>query len=179
MADLRARLQEAARSYQGLDRRIWVLAGVRGVNTMGLSLVMSFMGVYLVTARGLSGAAYGLVYLAANVFQALANSYTGHMSDRLGRRRLMVAAQAWRTTIFATDRSSCGRASPHCRWCSPSATLASACSAAAAPGRTTAPRYGRVSSSGDAARSAPPPSGPPRRGAARLPERLGPVRHRR
>ena len=98
---LAARLRLAARAYEGLDRRIWLLAGVRGINTMGLSLVMSFMGVYLVTQRGVSGATYGLIYLVANLCQALANSYTGHLSDRVGRRRLMVAALTSRAAIIA------------------------------------------------------------------------------
>ncbi len=98
---LAARLRRSASAYEGIDRRIWVLALVRGVNTMGLSLVMAFMGVYLVTERGMSGAAYGLLYFVANLGQALANSYTGRLSDRLSRRSLMVAALTSRAAIIA------------------------------------------------------------------------------
>ncbi|HTE52202.1 MAG TPA: MFS transporter [Kofleriaceae bacterium] len=98
---LRRRVRLAAREYAGLDRRIWTLAVVRAVNTMGLSLVMAFMGLYLVTQRGVSGAGYGGIYFVANVCQALANSYTGHLSDRVGRRRLMVAALASRGAVIA------------------------------------------------------------------------------
>jgi MFS family permease len=100
-ASLLSRLRRVARGHEGLDRRIWLLAGVRGINTMGLSLVMAFMGVYLVTQRGVSGATYGLIYFVANVGQALANSYAGHVSDRLGRRRLMVAALVARAGVIA------------------------------------------------------------------------------
>lgn len=95
------RLTAAARTYDGLDRRIWILAGVRGINTMGLSLVMSFMALYLVTQRGVSGAAGGAIYLATNVCQALANSYAGHLSDRVGHRRIMVTALAARAAVIA------------------------------------------------------------------------------
>jgi MFS family permease len=98
---LPSRLAAAAKTYEGLDRRIWVLAGVRGINTMGLSLVMSFMALYLVTQRGVSGAASGAIYLAANLCQALANSYAGHLSDRIGHRRIMVAALASRAAVIA------------------------------------------------------------------------------
>jgi MFS family permease len=94
-------LRVAAKTYEGLDRRIWMLAGARAINTMGLSLVLSFMGLYLVTQRGVSGATYGLIYFVANVCQALANSYSGHLSDRVGRRRLMVVAVAARSVVIA------------------------------------------------------------------------------
>ena len=89
------------KAHEGIDRRIWILALVRGINTMGLSLVMAFMGVYLVTERGMSGAACGLLYFVANLGQALANGYTGRLSDRMGRRRVMVAALASRAAAIA------------------------------------------------------------------------------
>lgn len=98
MAD---RLRAAVREYQGIDRRIWALATVRGINTMGLSLVMIFMGLHLVTERGVSGATYGVIYFIANLCQALANSTVGHLSDRVGRRRLMVAALVSRAVVIA------------------------------------------------------------------------------
>src|SRR5690349_2826253 len=80
------RLRRTASAYRGLDRRIWTLAAVRAVNTMGLSLVLSFMGIYLVTERGVSGFTVGAIYCVANVCQALANTYAGTLSDRIGRR---------------------------------------------------------------------------------------------
>ncbi|HUS68804.1 MAG TPA: MFS transporter, partial [Kofleriaceae bacterium] len=95
------RLRRTASAYRGLDRRIWTLAAVRGVNTMGLSLVLSFMGIYLVTERGVSGFAVGAIYCVANVCQAVANTYAGSMSDRIGRRRLMVTALLSRVVIVA------------------------------------------------------------------------------
>src|ERR671927_233260 len=49
-------------TYRGLDRRIYVLAAARAVNTMGFSIVMPFMAMYLVEKRGASGATYGFIY---------------------------------------------------------------------------------------------------------------------
>ena len=98
---MQSRIRRVARSYQGLDRRIWTLAAVRGINTMGLSLVLSFMGIYLVTERGVSGVAFGAIYFVANVCQAATNTYAGALSDRLGRRRLMVWALLARVSIIA------------------------------------------------------------------------------
>ena len=96
-----SRLRSAARTYAGLDRRIWTLAGVRAANTMGLSLVLSFMGIYLVTRRGISGLELGGIYFVANVCQALTNSYAGQLSDRIGRRRLMSATLLARAGVIA------------------------------------------------------------------------------
>jgi MFS family permease len=96
------RALSSARAYAGLDRRIWTLAAVRGANTMGLSLVLSFMGLYLVTERGVSGLHYGLIYFTANICQALTSTYVGQLSDRIGRRRLMVSTLVARALVIAS-----------------------------------------------------------------------------
>ncbi|HLU64797.1 MAG TPA: MFS transporter [Kofleriaceae bacterium] len=96
-----ARLRLAARSYARLDRRIWTLAGVRAANTMGLSLVLSFMGIYLVTRRGVSGVEFGAIYFVANLCQAAVNTVAGRLSDRIGRRRLMASTLLARALVIA------------------------------------------------------------------------------
>jgi MFS family permease len=95
-----ARLTAAWREYSRLDRRIWVLAAVRAVNTMGLALVMAFMAIYLVDRRGASGSLYGLIYLVANLCQSLAQGYAGELSDRTGRRALMTASLVIRAAVL-------------------------------------------------------------------------------
>lgn len=75
---------------------------MRGANTMGLSLVLAFMGLYLVTQRGVSGLHYGLIYFAANMCQALTSTWAGQLSDRVGRRRLMVATLIGRALVIAS-----------------------------------------------------------------------------
>jgi MFS family permease len=89
----------AATPYRDLDRRIWVLAFARAVNTMGLSLVMAFMALYFVSERGLSGTATGAIYLGANVLQAFSQGWAGAFSDRAGRRVTMVVALALRAVL--------------------------------------------------------------------------------
>lgn len=93
-------LGDAYRLYRGLDRRIWKLAWVRSANTMGLSLVLSFMGIYLVTRRGISGTELGVIYLVANGCQAWANTCVGLLSDRIGRRITMTTALVLRAIIM-------------------------------------------------------------------------------
>jgi len=89
------------RDYRGLDSRIWVLAGARAVNTMGLSLAMAFMAIHLVRDRGLPATVYGGIFLIANLCQSLAQGYAGELSDRLGRRGLMRFALFTRSFVVA------------------------------------------------------------------------------
>jgi MFS family permease len=75
-----------------LDRRVWQMAFARAVNTMGLSLVMSFLAIYVVETRGYPAWAYGLIALVANLGQSLSNAWAGILSDRIGRRPLITTA---------------------------------------------------------------------------------------
>ncbi len=79
-------------TYRGLDRRIALLAAVRAINTMGFSIVMPFLAMYLVEKRGASGAAYGMIYVVAGLCAATSNALSGELADRIGRRAMMLAA---------------------------------------------------------------------------------------
>ncbi len=98
---MRDRLRQTVSLYRRLDRRVWLMAGVRAVNTMGLSLAMAFMAIYLVDDRGLAAATYGGIYLGANLLQSLAQGWAGELSDALGRRRIMIAALFVRAFVVA------------------------------------------------------------------------------
>jgi MFS family permease len=78
--------------YRGLPRACWALALTRGVNTLGFSIVMPLMGLYLVKQRHLPGTTYGWIYLAAGIAAAFSQGIAGELSDRFGRRRIMVLA---------------------------------------------------------------------------------------
>ena len=54
------------------------MAFARAVNTMGLSLVMSFLGIYVVETRGYPAWLYGVICLVANLGQSLV--------ERVGRQ---------------------------------------------------------------------------------------------
>lgn len=85
----------------GLDRRVWQMAFARAVNTMGLSLVISFLGIYVVEARGYPAWVYGVIALCANVGQSLANAWAGSLSDRIGRRPLITNSLFVRAGVIA------------------------------------------------------------------------------
>src|SRR5215831_9172495 len=84
-----------------IDKRVWQMAFARAVNTMGMSLVMSFLGIYVVETRGYPAWLYGLVLLAANVGQSLSNAWAGNLSDRIGRRPLITTSLLVRSVFIA------------------------------------------------------------------------------
>jgi len=77
------------------------MAFARSVNTMGLSLVMSFLGIYVVETRGYPAWLYGVVCLIANVGQSLSSAWAGNLSDRIGRRPLITNALFTRSAVIA------------------------------------------------------------------------------
>jgi len=86
---------------KGLDPRVWQMAFARAVNTMGLSLVMSFLGIYVVVTRGYPAWSYGLIALCANLGQSLSSAWAGNLSDRIGRRPLITTALFVRAGFIA------------------------------------------------------------------------------
>jgi len=89
------------RQWADLDRRVWQMALARSINTMGLSLVMSFLGIYVVEERGFPAWIYGLIALGANLGQSLSSAWAGDLSDRIGRRPLITTALFVRSFFIA------------------------------------------------------------------------------
>lgn len=77
------------------------MAAARAINTMGLSLVMAFLGVYVVKDRGYPAWLYGCIALAANLGQSLVNAWAGNLSDRIGRKPLITGALYIRAGVIA------------------------------------------------------------------------------
>ena len=77
------------------------MAFARAVGTMGLSLVMSFLAIYVVETRGYPAWIYGVIALAANLGQSLSNAWAGNLSDRIGRRPLITTALFVRSAFVA------------------------------------------------------------------------------
>jgi MFS family permease len=77
------------------------MALARAVNTMGLSLAMAYVGVYIVETRGYPAWYYGIICLVANVGQSWANAWAGALSDRIGRRPLVTGSLLIRAVFIA------------------------------------------------------------------------------
>jgi len=87
--------------WAALDRRVWQMAFARSVNTMGLSLVMAFLGIYIVETRGYPAWLYGVIALVANVGQSLSSAWAGNLSDRIGRKPLITTSLFVRSAVIA------------------------------------------------------------------------------
>jgi len=93
--------RERWQAWGTLDRRVWQMAFARCVNTMGLSLVMAFLGIYVVETRGYPAWLYGMIALGANLGQSLSSAWAGNLSDRIGRRPLITTALFVRSGVIA------------------------------------------------------------------------------
>src|SRR5678815_69655 len=77
------------------------MAFARAVNTMGLSLVMSFLGIYIVETRGYAAWVYGIIALVSNAGQSLTSAWAGNLSDRIGRKPVIVTTLYVRSAVIA------------------------------------------------------------------------------
>ena len=68
---------------------------------MGLSLAMTFLGIYVVDTRGYPAWAYGVIALGANLGQSLTSAWAGNLSDRIGRKPLITTALFVRSVFIA------------------------------------------------------------------------------
>ncbi|MCX5178536.1 MDR family MFS transporter [Streptomyces virginiae] len=89
-----ARLAHAAReSVSGLPRAFWWLWTSTLVNRLG-AFVATFMALYLTLDRGYSASFAGLVVALHGLGGVISSLVAGVMTDRLGRRPTLLAAQA-------------------------------------------------------------------------------------
>ncbi|MDX2091038.1 MAG: MFS transporter [Kofleriaceae bacterium] len=84
-----------------LDGRVYRMTFARAVNTMGLSLVMTFLAIYVVETRGYPAWLYGVIALVGNIGQSLANAWAGNLSDRIGRMPLITGSLFLRSIVIA------------------------------------------------------------------------------
>ena len=88
------------RSTQGFDRRVWTLFYGRIISSLGFSVVMPFLSIYLHNELGISMTIVGMVLLISAVVGALGQIVGGELADIMGRRKIMIIAMAARSTMF-------------------------------------------------------------------------------
>lgn len=81
-------------SYRGFSRATYAVFAARGVNVFGSGLVYPFAALHFHQTVGIPLGLVGLGLLANNVATAVGNGAGGVLSDRVGRRPVMVASMA-------------------------------------------------------------------------------------
>jgi len=84
--------------YHRFEPGLWVITVIQFFSVLGLSICMPFLSLYLYQDRGLSMTVVGLILLAAGLCSAASQALGGALSDRLGRRPILLIAAL--TSIF-------------------------------------------------------------------------------
>jgi len=87
--------------FRALDRRVFILAAARLVVTLGFSAVLPYLGVTLHKERHVSLEAVGAIWTAAGLAGAAMQWVAGEVTDRVGRRPVLITAMLLRTVILA------------------------------------------------------------------------------
>jgi MFS family permease len=100
LSSLRASVFQLHGTIKGHNRNVHVLVLCRSITALGFSVVFPFLGLYLHNEMGVSMTGIGSIFLGASLAGAVAALVGGELSDRFGRKRVMIAALSMRTLIF-------------------------------------------------------------------------------
>jgi MFS family permease len=100
------RLPGAVRSlfpdfYHRFESDVWVLAGIRLLGAIGFSICMPFLSLHLHQDRGVSMTLVGIILLTGGLCAALSQALGGALSDRLGRRPILLVAASSGAFLYA------------------------------------------------------------------------------
>ena len=82
------------------DRRIWYLFLARVFTAMGFAIVIPFLSIYLYSELGVPMKVVGTIFLLAALSRATMQLFGGELSDRHGRRVIMLWAMGGRSVTF-------------------------------------------------------------------------------
>jgi MFS family permease len=83
--------------FRSLDRRVFILAAARLVVTLGFSAVLPYLAVTLHRERGVSSVIIGAIWTIGGLSGAAMQWVAGEVTDRVGRRPILLGAMALRT----------------------------------------------------------------------------------
>jgi len=85
---------------RGYSSGIWAVFFCRIMTAIGFSISMPYLSLYFHNELGISMTIVGIILMSASIVGALLGVYGGELSDRMGRRWVMVRALLWRSFIF-------------------------------------------------------------------------------
>jgi len=87
--------------YHRFEPQVWVMAGVQLVMATGFSICIPFLALYLYQDRGLSMTMVGLIILGAGLCSAVTQAFGGALSDRFGRRPVLIMASSISVFLYS------------------------------------------------------------------------------
>ncbi len=81
-------------TFHRFEPQVWVIAAVQLVMATGFSICIPFLALYLHQDRGLSMTSVGLIILGAGLCSAVTQAFGGALSDRFGRRPILIMASS-------------------------------------------------------------------------------------
>jgi MFS family permease len=85
---------------KGYSRDIWIVFFCRITTAIGFSVSMPYLNLYLHNELGISMTISGAILASTSIVGAVLAVYGGELSDRMGRKWVMVRALFWRFLIF-------------------------------------------------------------------------------
>jgi len=79
-------------AFHRFEPGVWVVAVIQFFTTIGFSICMPFLSLYLYQDRGLSMTLVGTILLAGGLCAAISQALGGTLSDRFGRRPVLLRA---------------------------------------------------------------------------------------
>ena len=106
---MRLTIDSLSRAIQGLRRDvfgrfkagIWTITAIELLSAAGFSICLPFLSLYLYLERGLPMTLVGMFILIAGLCSAAAQMVGGVLSDRFGRRPLLIGAAGIRVPLYA------------------------------------------------------------------------------
>ena len=86
--------------FRRFDRAVWSLALTQVITSAGFSLALPFLSLYLSRQRNLSMSVVGTIMLLAAFAGALGQFLGGDLSDRFGRKPVLLGAVLFRILVF-------------------------------------------------------------------------------
>ena len=87
--------------YHRFEPQVWVMAAVQLVMATGFSICIPFLALYLYRDRGLSMTMVGLIILGAGLCSAITQAFGGALSDRFGRRPVLIMASSISVFLYS------------------------------------------------------------------------------
>jgi len=85
---------------RGYPRDIWIIFSARIITAVGFSVSMPFFSLYMHNELGIKMTVVGIILMLATITGAVLGIYGGELSDRRGRKWVMVRSLLWRFVIF-------------------------------------------------------------------------------